>query len=203
VTKKMAKLTAPLLSLTASGTIAKSVTYGTWKGIKYARQRVIPANPNSAGQQTQRGYLTTVVAQFHDTTDILTALDLANLNRGALYSGRPMSGFNLFCKNRVDTLVAGATVLNLHNTVEHSVTADTMVIKCDHDSSASVKMRWGVSPTALVNVVTRDESSTPGATSTFTVENLNATTKYYYQVYSSVASSVENQGIGQITTLAE
>lgn len=50
----MAKLTGPLMSLGASGTIADTLTYGNWKGIAYARTRVIPANPNSTSQQQTR-----------------------------------------------------------------------------------------------------------------------------------------------------
>ena len=50
----MAKITGPLLSLSASGTIASSMTYSRWKGIGYVRQRVIPANPNTAAQQGTR-----------------------------------------------------------------------------------------------------------------------------------------------------
>ena len=50
----MAVLTGPLMSLGASGTIAKTITYGTWKGIPYARTRVIPSNPQSAEQVKTR-----------------------------------------------------------------------------------------------------------------------------------------------------
>ena len=50
----MAKLTAPLLALSARGTIADTVTYSAWKGIDYARQRVIPANPQTAPQTETR-----------------------------------------------------------------------------------------------------------------------------------------------------
>ena len=51
----MAKVTAPLLSLGARGTIGKAQTYSVWKGIPYVRQRVVPANPKSAGQVATRG----------------------------------------------------------------------------------------------------------------------------------------------------
>lgn len=50
----MAKPTGPLLSFGARGTIAKTATYSSWKGRGYVRQRVIPANPNSTGQQSTR-----------------------------------------------------------------------------------------------------------------------------------------------------
>lgn len=50
----MAKVNAPLLSWGASGSIAKTQTYSTWKGRPYVRQRVIPANPDTAEQQLTR-----------------------------------------------------------------------------------------------------------------------------------------------------
>jgi len=56
----MARLTAPLLSLGASGSIAKSIVYASWKGIPYARVHVTPANPKSAGQQEVRGVFATL-----------------------------------------------------------------------------------------------------------------------------------------------
>lgn len=56
----MARLTAPLLSLGASGSIAKSLVFSSWKGIPYARVHVIPANPNSTLQQDVRGVFATL-----------------------------------------------------------------------------------------------------------------------------------------------
>lgn len=50
----MAKVTAPLLSFGASGTIAKTQVYSTWKGRAYARRHVIPSNPKTAAQQSTR-----------------------------------------------------------------------------------------------------------------------------------------------------
>lgn len=50
----MAKTNAPLLSWGASGTIAKTQVYSTWKGRSYVRRHVIPANPNSPAQQETR-----------------------------------------------------------------------------------------------------------------------------------------------------
>lgn len=42
------------MSLSASGTIAKTLTYANWKGIAYGRTRVIPANPQSSSQTQTR-----------------------------------------------------------------------------------------------------------------------------------------------------
>jgi len=56
----MARLTAPLFSLDASGSLAGAITFSRWKGINYARTRVIPANPNSVAQQEVRGVFSTL-----------------------------------------------------------------------------------------------------------------------------------------------
>ena len=50
----MAKISGPLLSLSATGSIAKSVVFGTWRGVKYARQHVVPANPKTIAQMLTR-----------------------------------------------------------------------------------------------------------------------------------------------------
>jgi len=50
----MAKLTAPVLSFAGSGKIAKTLVFGTWRGVKYARQYVVPANPQTTAQTQVR-----------------------------------------------------------------------------------------------------------------------------------------------------
>lgn len=46
----MARTSAPLLSLDASGSVAGALVYSKWKGRSYVRQLVTPANPKSGGQ---------------------------------------------------------------------------------------------------------------------------------------------------------
>jgi len=50
----MAKTTAPALSFGASGQIAKTMVYGTWKGRSYVRRHVVPANPQTSEQTLTR-----------------------------------------------------------------------------------------------------------------------------------------------------
>lgn len=50
----MAKVKGPLLSLGASGQIGKSIVFGDWRGVKYAREHVVPANPRSTAQTLTR-----------------------------------------------------------------------------------------------------------------------------------------------------
>lgn len=50
----MARVTAPLLSGTASGQFGKAMVFANWKGTAYVRKFVVPANPMSADQGDQR-----------------------------------------------------------------------------------------------------------------------------------------------------
>lgn len=50
----MSRVTAPLLSFSGSGQIAKTQVYSSWKGIPYVRRYVVPANPRSTGQVLTR-----------------------------------------------------------------------------------------------------------------------------------------------------
>ena len=69
----MAKVNAPLLSFSASGTIAGTQTYSRWKGRPYVRQRVTPANPNTAGQQLTRNTFTWINNVWKNASALLTA----------------------------------------------------------------------------------------------------------------------------------
>lgn len=53
----MAKVTGALFSMDASGAYAGTIVFAKWKGRQYARQLVIPANPNSADQEEVRNRL--------------------------------------------------------------------------------------------------------------------------------------------------
>lgn len=46
----MAKVTAPFMSLDASGTVASTLTASKWKGRNYMRLRIIPSNPSTSFQ---------------------------------------------------------------------------------------------------------------------------------------------------------
>lgn len=53
----MAKVTGPLLSMEASGSVAGTMTFAKWKGRPYVRQLVIPANPKSGSQTGVRAMM--------------------------------------------------------------------------------------------------------------------------------------------------
>lgn len=84
----MAKLTAPLLSFGGRGQIGKTMVTAKWRGVPYARQYVIPANPNTVAQQTTR----TTFAVLREMWKLSPPLVQAAWN--AFASGRPFTGMN-------------------------------------------------------------------------------------------------------------
>jgi len=199
----MARLKGPLMSLQASGSLADTLVFADWKGIAYARSKVDPSNPNTAKQQTQRGYLKAAVTRFQDVNHSIGALGLAALNRAANYAASVMSGFNWYIKNQVDTAKAAASIHQMFNPVESNVTdAAFTVVLSTVASCTSIAMFYGTSPTAMLNLKQRTEGGTAGTTHTFTCTGLAATTTYYYKIISSEIGSSEVHGVGKLTTAA-
>lgn len=50
----MARVTGPLMSMEASGTIGKTLTFANWVGRQYVRRWTRPANPQTQNQMDQR-----------------------------------------------------------------------------------------------------------------------------------------------------
>lgn len=86
----MAKLTGPLLSMGARGQIGKTLVTATWRGVAYARQHVVPANPRTTAQQTTR----TTFAALRELWKLLPALARAPWE--AYATGRKFTGMNAF-----------------------------------------------------------------------------------------------------------
>lgn len=86
----MAKVTGGLLSFDAKGTVGKAVTFAKWRGVAYARQRVVPANPQTVEQQLTRGV-------FAAASDIWKASPALIVNPWDLWAkGQPKTGRNGF-----------------------------------------------------------------------------------------------------------
>lgn len=109
----MAKLKAPLLSLGATASIGKTLTFFPWKGLNVVREYVIPTNPNTTLQQTQRGYLTLVVTSIHDmmasATHPLGEVDKTAYALWASVVQAATTWFNQAVRNGIGQLIAGLT----------------------------------------------------------------------------------------------
>lgn len=94
----MAKLTAPLMSLGARGTIGKTIVFAAWKGIEFARRHVIPANPQTTEQSETRNVFTTLNGMFK------VAQTLARASWVAGAQGKPLTDRNYFIKSNLPGL---------------------------------------------------------------------------------------------------
>lgn len=102
----MSKTIAPLLSFGASGAIAKTQVYSTWKGRAYARRYVIPANPNTAEQQLTRSVFAWLNQVWKFSPASMTdAFD-------AYAQGQVMTGRNAFIKQNLSGLREEADLAN-------------------------------------------------------------------------------------------
>ena len=94
----MPKVTAPLLSFGASGQIGNAQVYSSWKGIPYARRYVIPANPKTAKQTSNRAVWQMLNAAFlYAPAAIKQAFD-------AYAVGKPLTGRNKFFQDNMKLL---------------------------------------------------------------------------------------------------
>lgn len=94
----MAVLTGALMSLSASGTIADTLTYANWKGIQYVRTRVVPANPQSTAQTETR----TTFRFLQDFYKFLPSVGREPWIAAVL--GIPMTAQNLLLKRNITNL---------------------------------------------------------------------------------------------------
>lgn len=91
----MPRLTGPLFSLDARQTLGKTIVYSAWKGLNYARLRVVPYNPKSAYQTGIRDTMTFAVLYFTKGTYVSAA---QKVWWNTYAEGTNQSGWNRFAK---------------------------------------------------------------------------------------------------------
>ena len=175
----MAKVTAPLFSFGASGQLAQALVYFPFKGLNVVRSHVIPANPNSAAQQVQRGLMTSAVAEWHDAG--YTDIDRSAWNRLAGTFGPGLSGFNALVRSFIDEEVAGGTWERIADALVTNITASGWRVNVTKTSGGNAPtIRYGVSPTFLPNPsVLVDQTGDDWQAD---VVGLNPTTLYYWTI---------------------
>jgi len=99
----MAKIIGPVQSFEARGKLGATV-FGMWRGIQWARQHFIPANPQTQGQINIRLALTLMVAKWQ--AQLVGEKDLWD----AAAKGRPISGYNLFMQAGLDEYITQLTI---------------------------------------------------------------------------------------------
>lgn len=179
----MAKPRAPLFGFGASGQLAKAIVYGNWKGIDVAREYVVPANPQSTAQTTQRSRMTSAVAEWHDTTNVLTATDKEAWNRLAGIQKPPRSGFNEFCKRLIDANISmSAAFEHMFGITNIALTHNAFKADIDDSANGTLTVTLHVGNTKTYFPVSATDAQVGGLTS-FTAFDTGfpaGTTIYYW-----------------------
>jgi hypothetical protein len=182
-----------MLSISASGQFAKTLVYFTWKGLNVARQHVVPTNPKTTAQNTQRGYVQDAVAGIHtamaDATYPIDDEDKSAYSLLGSLQSTPRTWFNTIVKTVVDQLVASkywaifsaghCTPADTQLTVEMHVTASVGGDPTDG------KLYYGTSKSAMLNNIacTVADLATGKA-----ITSLTNGVKYYVQYRPSTAA---------------
>lgn len=193
----MAKVKGPLFSLDARGKIADTLVYMGWKGLQTVRQYVIPSNPNSANQQTQRGYFSDAVNGWQSAGYSTADVTAWNLLAQALKA--VASGFNMFVRYFVKAKVAGDTFTILSNVATSSITANSCSISADIESDETTVCYYGTS-------ITNMKESESGAFTTdhteVSLSGLSSATTYYFYLINEALGEAGRTGIYSFTTLS-
>ena len=184
----MAKVNAPLFSLGARGKLGDALVFTPWKGLNCVRQYVVPSNPKSAGQVTQRGYMTAAVAAIHSAISLATIV-LGDLDKSAysLWASQVKSSttwFNQATKNYIDVAVAGKepTVFGGGVLTPGSSQVEIHVFseQIDGTEITAGKFFYGTSPTAMLTSMVATITSV-SLEADKVITGLTAGVKYYFQ----------------------
>lgn len=193
----MGLVKGPLLSIDARGKIANTLVFSGWKGLKTVRSYVVPANPNSAGQQAQRGLLTAAVAWWHDVG--YSIADLAAWAFRASLAKTPRSGFNEFTSDHIAKALTSEDYGILKDITAGTVTSSGFHVLGTGVGTNNYIVHVGTNPRALLTQFTAPAIA--GAID-ITVAGLLAATKYYYKVTCNEAADKAETGVYSQETAA-
>ena len=170
----MAKVTGPLLSIDARGTVADTLVFSYWRGQHYVRRWLKPANPNTAAQQTQRGYLALSIEKWHE---YLLAADRAAWSQ--YQAGMPSSGVNQFVSEYV-IAQAGALELCLSKNIVAAAGNDQVTIT----GTSSIATLWTVMYGDKHRVYTGsvNETGDPVTSHSIVVTGLTGAVEYFFRI---------------------
>lgn len=106
----MAKLIGPLMSMDASGSIAGTLTFAKVRGRNYVRQLVIPANPRTAGQTSNRAMMRFLGSQWTPQTALDPTMAASWQTRADQGKYSPFNAFTSFNMNQWTQFAAPQTI---------------------------------------------------------------------------------------------
>jgi len=94
----MVKVVGPLMSMDASGSLAKSMVFSKWKGRNYVRQLVTPSNPKTGGQVGVRAMFKFLAQNWTASVDAAYKATWEDRAADAIIS--PFNAFMSYNQNR-------------------------------------------------------------------------------------------------------
>ena len=88
----MARVTGPLMSMEASGTIGKTLTFANWVGRQYVRRWTRPSNPQTAYQMDQRNAFSVIGVGISQANKCLQENNSTGKTDEAAFRGKTPSG---------------------------------------------------------------------------------------------------------------
>lgn len=148
----MSKVKAPLFSFEARGKLADALVYFPWKGVDAVRTHVIPANPQTVAQTTQRTRMSDAVDQWH--AGPYTAADIAAWNRLANLAASARSGFNRMVEEYILEDIDGNTWEAMSNLRLSEPGPGVLRATVTKASGGNPPRFWyGTSPTNMPNLI--------------------------------------------------
>ena len=179
----MAKLNAGILSA-PRGKVA-GVVGSSWKGISYVRQKVTPANPNTAAQQAQRGKMSAAVKCAQS---ILAGVLIPFVSPFQ----KKMSGYNWFIKQNIGKITTGS------NAVDLRFTSGTLALPTGEATGGSGAMSVTVNFENVANAAD-NEKMVVGVI----WYDANGGDAYYKTVEAEAGVTTKTIEIGDVSTMAE
>lgn len=102
----MPKTTGPLLSMRARGQIGKTLVFSKWRGRAYAREYVVPGNPQTAAQTAVRDTMKWLQRVYKTAPALFTAPWVRYSN------GKVMTDRNAFTKFNLAPLIGQSDLTN-------------------------------------------------------------------------------------------
>lgn len=147
----MAIVKRPLLSGDARGQIGKSLVFLGWKGIQTARSYVVPANPKSVLQTSQRTVFKSAVEDYHSA--LFNAVDNEGLKLITSLQSSPMSQFNFFVKKY--TLLTNDSktpaIVSVNSITED---ASNYIVTLYISENVAGSLYWGYNSRVLIDEIT-------------------------------------------------
>ena len=121
----MAKVTGPLMSLSASGSVGKTLVFSKWGGRPYVRQLVTPMNPKSTDQNSVRSVLGTIAkacrAVLTSAKDVATGHPGSQFFQDAVAAAPSGQSWISYLQKVLNAEFAGLVSAYSAATAEHSI----------------------------------------------------------------------------------